>query len=459
MNVADRGAAQAGGKIELTKDLGRWVAEFKAEDIPEHSYTWAKHAILDILGVAIAGTREPLADILFAEFVDDVGGDATVIGRDASASVLNTALINGTLAHALDYDDVNGRLHGHPTTVTAPVALALGEMLNASGRDVLAAFVVGTEVGCLLGEMAGDGHYDLGFHATGTMGTFAAAAVAAHLMKLDAEETTQALGIAASQASGLKANFGTMTKPFHAGKACMNGLLAARLAARGFTAHDDAIEGHQGFAHTQAPGFESQPVRPDLSRPLGIDQTLFKYHAACYLTHSPIEAIKALRSDEGIGLDDMEAMKLFVSKGHKDVCDIPEPETGLEIKFGIRHLCCMALDGANTAALETYSDENAADARYVSARRKVSLEPGDPSAHRHGAVVTIVLKDGRALTAQANVAVPATDLDEQWAKLSEKFEALTAPVVGAGNAAKLRGLVAEMDQAADVSAMMELTSA
>ncbi len=140
MNAAD---GTAGAEIALTKDLGRWVAGFKADDIPEHSYTWAKHAILDILGVSIAGTREPLAAMLYDEFADGGGSDCTVVGRNLRASTLNTALINGTLAHALDYDDVNSRLHGHPTAVTAPVALALGEALNSSGRDVLAAFIVG----------------------------------------------------------------------------------------------------------------------------------------------------------------------------------------------------------------------------------------------------------------------------------------------------------------------------
>ena len=447
-----------GADIELTKDLGQWVAGFKADDIPEHSYTWAKHAILDILGVSIAGTREPLAAMLYDEFTEAGGSDCTVVGRNLRASTLNTALINGTLAHALDYDDVNGRLHGHPTAVTAPVALALGEALNSTGRDVLAAFIVGTEVGCLLGEMAGDGHYDLGFHSTGTMGTFAAAAVASHLMGLDAEKTTQALGIAASQASGLKANFGTMTKPLHAGKACMNGLLSARLAARGFTSHDDAIESHQGFAHTQAPEFEAQPVRPDPAQPLGIDQTLFKYHAACYLTHSSIEAIKELKAEHGIGLADMEAMQLYVANGHKDVCDIPEPDTGLEIKFGIRHLCCMALEGENTAALETYSDDNAVEPRYMSGRKLVSLEPGEASAPRHGATVKITLKDGRELTAKANVGVPATDLDNQWSKLSEKFEALTTPILGAEKSERLRAAVATMDNAADVRGLMQMVA-
>ena len=161
-------------------------------------------------------------------------------------------------------------MHGHPTVPVAAAVLALGEALGSNGRDVLTAFIAGYEVECRLGDMCGDEHYEHGFHATGTMGAFGAAAGAANLLKLDDERTAMALGIAASEAAGLKVNFGTMTKPLHAGKAAQNGLVAARIAARGFTARADAIEAPQGFARTQAPGFKAAPVRPDPKAPLAV---------------------------------------------------------------------------------------------------------------------------------------------------------------------------------------------
>ena len=165
-----------------------------------------------------------------------------------------------------------------------------------------------------------------------------------------------------------------MTKPLHAGKAAMNGLIAARLAARDFTARADAIEAAQGFAATQAPGFKAAAMRPDPKAPMAVEENLFKYHAACYLTHSPIEAIRELKRQHNIGPDDMKAMTVHVDPGHLKVCDIPEPKTGLEIKFSMRHLAGMALDGVDTAALGTYSDENANDPRYVAIRERIKLD-------------------------------------------------------------------------------------
>ncbi|MGE0203152.1 MAG: MmgE/PrpD family protein [Hyphomicrobiaceae bacterium] len=453
MNIAQRRAGDGDQNLALTSDLAKWVANFKTKDVSANALTWAKHAMLDVIGVTVAGAREPLSEMLLEECAG--GGDApcSIIGHPRRANLLDAVLINGATAHALDYDDVNRRMHGHPSVPTAPVALALGEVLGLGGREVLAAFIAGTEVECLLGEMAGDGHYDHGYHATGTMGTFGAAATAAQLMGLDVGRTTHALGIAASQASGLKINFGTMTKPLHAGKAAMNGLLAARIAARGFTARETAIEGAQGFISTQAPGFKPAVVRPDPSRLLGIEETLFKYHAACYLTHSTIEAIKELRQKHKIGLADMDAITLLVADGHRKVCDIPEPVSGLEIKFSIRHLACMALDGVNTASLDIYSDANAHEARYVAGRKRVTLESKPAEQDRMAARVKVRLKDGRTLEAEANVGIPAKDLGRQWEALTSKFNAIAAPILGAAKSAALVEAIAGLDTAPDLKGL------
>ncbi|MGI9387433.1 MAG: MmgE/PrpD family protein [Methyloligellaceae bacterium] len=436
----------------LTKDLANWLAAFQSDRAPAAALTWSKHALLDWLAVIIAGAREPLAEMLIAELAGN-GSACTLYGRAERADLLNAALINGATSHALDYDDVNRLLHGHPTVPTLPVALALGEMLCKNGRDVLAAFIAGTEVECALGHMAGNGHYDHGFHATGTMGTFGATAAAAHIMGLDAEVTARAFGIAASQASGLKINFGTMTKPLHAGKAAMNGLLAARLAARGFTASTEAIEAPQGFTETQAPGFVTEEIRPDSTQPFAVEQTLFKYHAACYRTHSVLEAMRDIRTRYNVGLEDMDSMTLHVAMDLRKVCDILEPETGLEIKFAIRHLACMGLDGVDTAALDVYSDQNANAPRYVAARRMVDLEALPAGADRMSAGITLKLKDGRTVTGDANVAVPAKDLDKQWQALTAKFETLTVPIIGREKVASLIEAVDAFDMATDLKGL------
>lgn len=441
---------------EVTKGLAAWTSGYNPTSASPISELWAKHAIMDWFACTIAGAKEPLADIIAEEFKSGAGGAATFVGRGAKGTPHDAALVNGALSHALDYDDVNQMMQGHPTVPVASAVIALGEALGRSGADVLHAFIAGYEVECQIGQMAGDSHYDNGFHATGTFGTFGAAAGAAKLLGLDAKRTAMALGIAASQASGLKINFGTMTKPLHVGKAAMNGLIAAKLAARDFTARDTALEAPQGFIATQVPGFTPAPVRPDSKAPMAVESNLFKYHAACYLTHSSIEAIRDLKRRHNFGADDMKAMTLHVDPGHKKVCDIGEPTSGLEIKFAIRHLTGMALDGADTAALATYSQANALDPRYIALRQRITLDTApDASRARHGASVSIELNDGRTLRADHNVGVPAADVKLQGEKLEAKFHALAEPVLGRARTKTALGLIGRLEELPNLKTLME----
>ncbi|MFV0297197.1 MAG: MmgE/PrpD family protein [Hyphomicrobiaceae bacterium] len=440
----------------VTRGLAGWTSAFNSGATTQSADTWAKHALLDWFAVTIAGAREPLAEIMATEFRSSTSGPCTIIASESKASLHDAALVNGAVSHALDYDDVNQLMHGHPTAPVAAAVLALGEAMGASGRDVLTGFIAGYEVECRLGDMVGDDHYEHGFHATGTMGTFGAAAGAANMLKLDAERTAMALGIAASEASGLKINFGTMTKPLHAGKAAMNGLMAARLAARDFTARPDAIEAAQGFATTQAPGFKPAPVRPDANAPMAVESNLFKYHAACYLTHSPIEAIRELKRKHNLGPDDIKLMTLHIDPGHLKVCCIPEPKTGLEIKFALPHLAGMALDGVDTSALGTYSDENANNPRYIEIRNRIKLAPEPREGRaRHGADVSVELNDGRKLHTSMNVGIPAVDVSGQEEKLVAKFNSLAEPVIGRQRAKTALDMIMRFEQLPGLKALME----
>ncbi|MHA1164672.1 MAG: MmgE/PrpD family protein [Alphaproteobacteria bacterium] len=454
MSIAERYEPSSHESYPVTAEAAKWVADLRAEDITDAAFERAKHVLLDWLGCSIAGSREPLVGILLEELGGETQGPCTLLASGQRARLHDAALINGAMAHALDYDDVNRRLHGHPTACIAPAVMALGELMSANGKDLLTSFIAGTEIACSLGAMCEEGHYEVGFHATGTLGTFGAAAAAARLMQLDADTTALALGIAASQAAGLKANFGTMTKPLHAGKAAMNGLLAARLAARGFTASETAIEGAHGFAQAQVPGFEPGPIRPEAQAPYAVEQMLYKFHASCFLTHSTLNAIRALRAEHGFGLDDVEAATLKVRSTHASVCCIPEPVSGLEIKFSIVHLAAMGLDGADTSALEIFSDENANDPRYTQARGRIRLDLSEDM-DRSEAVVTVKLKDGRELRGEDNVGVPATDTNEQWERLSAKFSSLSTPVAGAERTAELLQRIGTLEKEADISTLMK----
>src|SRR5215469_13354015 len=220
----------------LTRTLAERACAVSYDALPEPVRELARQCVLDYLGVGLAGADDQLVCILLDE-LSEAGGTAQagVIGHGARLPVGAAALVNGAIAHALDYDDVNLAMPGHPSVAILPALLALAEEKQASGKAVIAAFVAGYETCCRIGMAMRPGHYTRGFHATGTVGGFGAAAACAHLLGLDAEATARALGIAGTQSAGLKSQFGTMCKPFHAGRAAQTGLLAARLAARGFS--------------------------------------------------------------------------------------------------------------------------------------------------------------------------------------------------------------------------------
>ena len=352
------GAVAANSATEI---LANWISAQGNSSISASAFTWAKHVLLDWTAVTIAGFAEPLVQMLVAEYGGDATGPCSLLAGSGRARPLDAALINGCAGHALDFDDVAARMFGHPSVPVVPAALALAQAQRLSGLDLLRALVVGHQVETQLGDMVGLSHYLHGFHVTGTIGTFGASAACANLKRLDAATTAHALGLAATQAAGLKSMFGTMAKPLHAGKAAMNGLMAAQLAARGFTAHVHAIECAQGFAQTQAPQINPIPARIDTSAGFAIESALFKYHAACYMTHSTIEAVRQARVRHKLDLDSVESMTIGVADNHRGVCDIENPQTGLNVKFSIQHLAVLALDGIDTAALDLYSDATALD--------------------------------------------------------------------------------------------------
>jgi 2-methylcitrate dehydratase PrpD len=437
-----------------TSLLAEWISSVDDAAISPRALEWARHVILDWVAVAIAGSSEPLVRMLIAEYGEAGDLPCSLLAGGGRARPLEAALINGSAGHALDFDDVSSSMFGHPTVPVAPATLALAQVERASGRDLLRAMVVGHEVESRVGAMVGPSHYRHGFHATGTVGTFGAAAACANLKKMDASRTAHALGLAATQAAGLKCMFGTMSKPLHAGKAAMNGLMAAQLAARGFTANERAIECAQGFARTQAPEFTPFPAFVDTSAGFTIENTLFKYHASCYLTHSTIEAIRLLRLRHSVGLEDLDAMTILVASGHRGVCDIDNPQTGLNVKFSIKHLAALALDGVNTAALDLYSTQTALNERIVQARRRITLT-FDEDKERSDSVVTIRTCDGRELTADANVAIPSTDLDAQWDRLVDKARHIVEPVMGPARFKSLVSAIEQLDHSPSLQPLFE----
>ncbi len=447
--------AQAAG---LTRALASKTAMLKYEALPPEAHELTRQCILDYLGVAVAGAREELVTLLLDELIEAGGTpQASIVGHQTRLPALSAALANGAAGHALDYDDVNMAMPGHPSVAILPGLLALAELKRSSGREVITAFVAGYETACRIGAAMQPGHYNLGFHSTGTIGAFGAAAACARLLGLDAEATARALGIAGTQAAGLKSQFGTMCKPFHAGKAAQNGLLAARLAARGFSSRTDIVECIQGFASTHGPDFSPEAALAAPEGGLHLFANLFKYHAACYLTHAPIECARRLRLEHHPTPEAIADIILRLDASCDRVCNIPAPTDALQSKFSLRQTVAMALAGIDTASLAAYSAENSRDAGLVRLRERIEIEWQD-SWPQNVSELEIRLTDGRRLTARHDAGIPATDIADQGQRLAAKFDALVEPVLSGPRTRELRETIAGLDRLDDVGELARLAA-
>ena len=443
---------------DLTEFLAFQATNLRYEDLPEPVRALARQCLLDFFGVAIAGADDPLVRILLDEMTEAGGAlQASVIGHKTRLPALSAALVNGSAAHALDYDDVNMAMPGHPSVAILPGLIALAELSGASGRDLITAFVAGYETACRIGAAFRPGHYNLGFHSTGTLGSFGAAAACARLLGLQTIPTAAALGIAGTQAAGLKSQFGTMCKPFHAGKASQNGLLAARLAARGFTSRGDIIECVQGFAPTHGPDFAPEAARTAPEQGFHLFANLFKYHAACYLTHAPIECARRLREEHRLEPAHIARITLRLDASCERVCNIPAPIDGLQSKFSLRQTVAMALAGVDTASLGAYSVENALDPVLVGLRERVRFDWQD-AWPQTVSELQLELADGRCATARHEAGIPAADISEQGERVVAKFDALAEPVLGSARTRELREVISGLDRVTDIGRLTKLAA-
>ncbi len=445
--------------MNVSERLARFVAE--TEGVPEEALVQARRAVLDTLGVTLAGSREESAHTI-ADWLREQGGraEATVLGRGFRAPVADAALANGTAAHALDFDDVSLPMRGHPSVPLLPAAIAVAEQAGRSGRDLLAAFVLGFEVEAKLGRAIGEPHYALGWHATSTLGTLGAASACARLLRLDAAQTRMALGIAASLAAGLQQNFGTMTKPLHAGWAARSGAFAAGLAARGFTADPRALEGESGFLRAMSGGAEIdlEPFAA-LGEPFEITSSGFgvKLYPCCYATHRTLEAALDLRQRYRIDPAGIAAVRVEVSRGTLVPLRREPPATGLEGKFSLEYcLAAALLDGR--VGMASFTDEAVRRPAVRKLMSQVHAEEGEEA----GAVpiggyaeVRIRLLDGgeHSLRVDRPRGDPALPLS--WDELAGKFRECTEGILSAEATERAADLVARLEELPDVFSLTE----
>jgi 2-methylcitrate dehydratase PrpD len=449
---------QAAQTFPATLALVRTARGISWEETPDDAREAARQCLLDFIGCAIAGSREPLSNILMSEVAACEGSsEAGLIGHKQRASKMTAALVNGAAGHALDFDDTHMAMSGHPSVPVIPAVLALAESTGANGRAILEAIIAGIETECRLGVLLGGKHYSIGFHSTGTVGTFGAAAACAHLLGLEEEAWSRAFGLAGTQAAGLKSGFGTMAKPLHAGRAASNGLFSAIAARGGYSSNPAIIETEQGFAATHAGNAPAKAVLDRYAGKFLIRDNLFKYHASCYLTHAPINAATQIRNEHHPKPNQIDDIEVRVAPGLFGVCTIAEPKTGLEGKFSVRVTTAMALLGENTSDLATFSDENVTSPAVVALRTRVRVTPVENRSQTRATV--IVKSNGRIFEAESDSGQPAANLAAQRENLERKFMALTAPVLGNANAEKLLGAALDAEHLISATELMRMTEA
>jgi 2-methylcitrate dehydratase PrpD len=340
--------------------LARLVAATPSARIPPDAIARARHALIDVLGVSIAGSIEPVAKMVARYVAATSHGTATVITGGARVSAADAAFANGTAGHALDFDDSNFVLGGHPSVTLVPALLAVAEEGSGSAREILEAYVVGFEVATRLAKAVHFEHYEKGWHPTATLGVFGAAAAVARLSRLTQEQVLHALALAASMASGIKANFGSTAKPLQVGHACQKGVLCAQLAAAGLTANAAALEGRQGFfeVYNGAGNYRAEAVSDSCEEWEIMRSGLkFKKYPSCGSTHAPIDAALDLVRERPLHADDVERITIAMNQRRIAHVNRPQVKDGLEGKFSIQYTLAAALaDGA--ISLRHFDDEN-----------------------------------------------------------------------------------------------------
>lgn len=416
----------------LTERLAEKICAFDKSQATTYAMSQARTAIIDTVGVTLSGIPEDCTQILLkTPGVATSPGSSLIFGTDKRTSALDAALVNGTASHALDYDDYSGVLGGHQSVPIVPALIALAEERKLGGEALLLSYIIGVEVEIRLARAVHNHHYDKGWHPTATLGIFGATAAVSHLLKLDAEATARALAIAASLASGLKANFGTMTKPLHVGQCGRNGMLAALMAENGFTANKGVFEHSQGFfeVFNGAGTYVVDHVLANWANPLEIERPTIglKQFPCCGSTHAAIMMALALRSENEVKADDIASIVIQPHGRRLRHTNTPDPQTSLQAKFSVQYVVARALlDGA--VRLDHFEGDAHFDPGIQELLKITEALPHpdmpDDSAEQWGAEVILTMKNGRIVSRRVNNLVGRggenpMDSSEMWAKFED----------------------------------------
>ena len=423
---------------DVTRIFSSFLAASRYEDIPEAVRHEAKRAILNCLGCALGACRHETVDNALAAVAPFSGpAQAGIWGRTERVDIMHAALLNGISSHVLDFDDTHAKAV-HPSAPVLPAALAIAEWKQLSGADLVHAFVLGVEAEVRIALSVFPEHYERGWHITGTAGVFGAAAAASKLLGLDAHQTTHALGVAATQSSGLIGMFGSMSKSLHPGRAAQSGITAALLASQGFTSSEQAIEAPRGFGHVASTKFDPAPILTGLGERYELSLNMYKPYACGLWLHATIDGCVQLRNAHGLKPKDIS--RIDVRAGHLILVLTGQetPKTGLEGKFSVFHTTAVAIiDGK--AGEAQYSDARVNDPDVVALRSRVHVvaEKGIGRLESH---VRITMNDGTVHELHVPHALGSVERPMRDRDLEEKFSDLAAEVLTPAEARRVMDL-------------------
>ncbi len=417
----------------VTEMLARFVATHPSRGWDEAVEREAHRTFANWAGCAVGpATHETVEAAVAAVQELQPAPQASLLGRREKVDLANAAMINGISSHTFDFDDTHLRTIIHPAGPVAPAALALGEHLGASGREVMDALVLGIEVSCRVGNAVYPHHYDRGWHITGSTGMLGSAAACSRLLKLDAQRTQMALGIAASQPVGLREQFGTMTKPMHPGAAAKAGLMSALMAKHGFTSSKRALEAPRGLMQVFSDKTDWSEITERLGQTWEIAINTYKPFACGIVIHPAIDACVQLRNQHGLKPSDVDRVVLRAHPLVQELTGKKTPKVGLESKFSVYHSCAVALLHGRAGEHE-YSDEAVNDPAVLALRSRVELVV-DPQIHEASVDLRIATTDGRDLQIFVEHAIGSVERPMSDAQLKAKFVDQSEPLIGADRA-------------------------
>lgn len=439
-----------------TLEFAEKIVGTELAQIPEDAVTEAKRSFLNWSGVAIGASRHPMVDMVL-----DMGRDigclpkATILGRSTKADAFTAALVNGISSHIFDYDDTLLDTVLHPSAPIFPALLAYAELYGGTGQDVLRAFVVGVEVAQRVAQVVYPSHYNRGWHITGSVGAFGAAAAVGKLMGLDVEHMVFALGLAAAQPVGLREMFGTYTKPFHPGKASANGLMAAMLAQKGFTSSTRSIEAPCGFAHVTSEAPRLSRLTEGWGESWQIMNNSYKPFPCGVVIHPAIDGVLRLREQHGVRAMDVETLELRVHPLVLELTGKKAPATGLEAKFSVFHCAAAGLiDG--WVGLAQFEDFRVNASDIVGLRNRV-VATVDTTMKEDQVRVIAKLRSGRTVDIFVEHCLGSKENPMDNSQLERKFLDVTRGILDPARQAKLMSAIWNMDTLPSIGKLLDLT--